>query len=100
MAAANAMSSSCQSIAAVTLGNMATTGGVGTGGCLRSGNGNGNTQYVMGTGSLGRLKLKTLGASDEELDFAQVSSDKMISITMQSLLYPWVSTQSHLTPPF
>lgn len=68
MATANAMSSSCQSIAAVT--NMSTS----VGGCLRSNNGNGNTtQYVMGTGSLGRLKLKTLGASDEELDFAQVN---------------------------
>ncbi|XP_075161711.1 PDZ domain-containing short spindle 6 [Haematobia irritans] len=78
MAAANAMSSSCQSIAG-TLGNMASTGGVVGGGCLRSGNGNSNTtQYVMGTGSLGRLKLKTLGASDEELDFAQLSQSTHI----------------------
>uniref|UniRef100_A0A1I8MCH4 Uncharacterized protein n=1 Tax=Musca domestica TaxID=7370 RepID=A0A1I8MCH4_MUSDO len=73
MATANAMSSSCQSIAAVT--NMSTS----VGGCLRSNNGNGNTtQYVMGTGSLGRLKLKTLGASDEELDFAQLSQSTHI----------------------
>uniref|UniRef100_A0A1I8QFE1 PDZ domain-containing protein n=1 Tax=Stomoxys calcitrans TaxID=35570 RepID=A0A1I8QFE1_STOCA len=81
MAAANAMSSSCQSIAAVTLANMATNVGGGGGGCLRSGSGNGNgntTQYVMGTGSLGRLKLKTLGASDEELDFAQLSQSTHI----------------------
>ncbi|XP_073836956.1 PDZ domain-containing short spindle 6 [Musca autumnalis] len=75
MATANAMSSSCQSIAAVT--NMSTSVG-GGGGCLRSNSGNGNTQYVMGTGSLGRLKLKTLGASDEELDFAQLSQSTHI----------------------
>lgn len=79
MATANPISSSCQSIATVSLGNVAAaTSANNAGGSLRTGNGNGNTttHYVMGTGSLGRLKYhnkhKSLDASDEELEYSQV----------------------------
>lgn len=72
MATANPISSSCQSIARVS---------VSAGTTLRAGgnsNGNGgNGHYIPGTGSLGRLKYhnkhKSLDASDEEIDYSQVS---------------------------
>lgn len=81
MATVNPISSSCQSIATVSLGNVVAAASA-TGGSLRSGNGNGNTtHYVMGTGSLGRLKYhnkhKSLDASDEELEFSQVRTSYM-----------------------
>ncbi|XP_037809137.1 GATA zinc finger domain-containing protein 10 [Lucilia sericata] len=82
MATANPISSSCQSIATVSLGNVAVATSA-TGGSLRTGNGNGNTtHYVMGTGSLGRLKYhnkhKSLDASDEELEYSQLSQSTHI----------------------
>lgn len=79
MATANPISSSCQSIATNSLANVAAAAATTTaGGSLRAGNGNGNTtHYVMGTGSLGRLKYhnkhKSLDASDEELEYSQVT---------------------------
>lgn len=77
MATANAISSSCQSIATVSLGNVAAATSAASG-SLRTGSGNGSTtHYVMGTGSLGRLKYhnkhKSLDASDEELEYSQVN---------------------------
>ncbi|XP_037932862.1 collagenase-like [Teleopsis dalmanni] len=69
MAAANPISTSCQSIASVS-NSLNPSSSLGSGSVRSSGN-----HYVNGTGSLGRLKYykhKSLdGSDDEELDYSQ-----------------------------
>lgn len=91
MATANPISSSCQSITTASLGNVAAATSAASV-SLRTGNGNGNTttsHYVMGTGSLGRLKYhnkhKSLDASDEELEYSQVNI-KSFNLSVISLI--------------
>lgn len=92
MATANPISSSCQSIATASLGNVTAAGTIAASGSLCSGKDIGNTShYVMGTGSLGRLKYhnknKSLDASDDELEYSQVLTNSCNSLTVSYKCY-------------